>query len=320
MKITGRITALLLSIILLFTTAGAEGTVVPLDGSDQLLNALPLDDYTVCGPRPDPECYTELTYKDASIEVTCWHEWIDDGHVNAAHIKIADASQLRTALWENSLKRNHYVWHIADVNNAVVACGGEFLANKDNKNTYTIRMSNELRTRYGYTKRDGLIIDDKGDFHILHYFSKEGLQELTDSGIKVVNLFNFGPALVIDGEIPPELGKKKPLYPVGYTTALQPRTAIGQIGPLEYLMVVVDGRLKKCDTEDGTKKSSKGLNVATLGQYMLDHGCVQAYTLDGGGSAAMYFNNGIAKDGIFSVPAEKRGVTDIVYFATLVGN
>ena len=43
-----------------------------------------------------------------------------------------------------------------------------------------------------------------------------------------------------------------------------------------------------------------------------DYGCIQAYNLDGGGSAAMYYNGDI-----FTLN-RRRAVTDIVYFATLV--
>ena len=236
---------------------------------------------------------------------------MDDAYVSAVHVKVADASQLRTALTENSIKRNHYVWVTDAKNNAVVAIGGEFLYS--NPKTYTVRMGVTLRTR-GYKSRDTLITDQNGDFHIFIGYSDKQREEIEAQGYQIINLFNFGPALVIDGELKYHEGDTWK-YSVGYTKALQPRTAIGQIGPLEYLMVVVDGRNVRCPREDGTIKLAKGLNVVTLGQYMLDHGCVQAYTLDGGGSAAMYYHNDI-----FSVPNSKRGVTDIVYFATLVSS
>ena len=280
-----------------------------LDGSDTILTALPLD-YKVHGNAPAEADFTENGYSDASIQVTAWHEWVGNAYVSAARIRIADASQLRTALANDSMKRANYVWVTGAKNNAVVAVGGEFLGH--NEKTYTVRMGTTLRKK-GYASRDTLITDANGDFHIFVGYSNEQRQQLEDSGVQIVNLFNFGPALVIDGALKYHEGDTIK-YSIGYATSREPRTAIGQIGPLEYLVVVVDGRKVKCPTEDGGTKEAKGMNIIELGQYMLDQGCTQAYTLDGGGSAAMYFHGTT-----YSHPSAKRGVTDIVYFATLLG-
>ena len=48
---------------------------------------------------------------------------------------------------------------------------------------------------------------------------------------------------------------------------------------------------------------------------MLEQGCVQAYNLDGGNSALMYFHGQNYSNK--SVSAE-RSVSDIIYFATLI--
>ena len=115
----------------------------------------------------------------------------------------------------------------------------------------------------------------------------------------IVNVFNFGPALVIDGEL--QTMPEKYNYNID---GMEPRCAIGQLGELEYLLVVVDGR-----DADG----SKGCTVAELAQFMYDQGCTQAYNLDGGNSALMYFHGeNYSKK---SVSAE-RSVSDIIYFST----
>ena len=299
-----------------------EPTEAPALAAVSGLQPLPMDDYTAFGPAPDESCFTEgkhafsnentfdeSTYRDESIEVYAWREWRGDCCYNAARIRISDPSQLRTALAENKIWRNHYVWVTAQRNNAVVATGGEWL--DSNKNTYTVRMGVTLRKK-GYKTRDTLVTDQAGNFHLFKGYTHAQRQALEAEGIQIINLFNFGPALIIDGEVQYEEGTKWK-YPVGYTTALQPRTAIGQIGPLEYLMVVTDGRLARAPLPDGGVKLARGCNVATLAKYMQDYGCVQAYALDGGGSAAMYYHGDK-----FSHPIEKRGVTDIIYFATLV--
>ena len=50
-------------------------------------------------------------------------------------------------------------------------------------------------------------------------------------------IFSFGPALVTDGEVSVADGDE-----VARSMASNPRTAIGQIGPLHYAFVVTDGR------------------------------------------------------------------------------
>ena len=289
--------------------AASADTVASLDGS-VLLETLPMDDYTVHGQAPDPAAMTDSGYSDPSIQVEIHQEWIDGSHYNIAHIKIAHASQLRTALERNSLNKNNYVWNIAATNNAVVATGGEFL--NLNTGTYTIRMSQTLRTR-GKKGRDALFIDQYGNFHITKRFTKDTVTELEAQGLQIVNAFNFGPALVIDGEAVYEQCRGKNGYPLGAVNYPRPRTAFGQLGPLEYLMVVVDGKNVKVTNADGTVQRSPGVDIFALGEFMYKSGCTQAYALDGGASAVMYF----AKTGRYSTPNSRRAVTDIIYFASL---
>ena len=287
------------------------------------LQPLSMEDYTAYGPEPDEACYTEgkhiysnentfdeCTYSDKSIRVWTWREWRGDCCFNVARVKIADPSQLRTAMAQDLIYRNNYVWATAKAKNAVVASGGEWLSS--NGGTYTVRMGVTLRAK-GYRKRDVLVTDQNGDFHLFKGFFKEDLEKLEKDGFTLINVFNFGPAMIIDGELQYHEGDTWE-YVVGFTRSAQPRTGFGQIGPLEYLMVVTDGRNAPSPLPEGGTKRAKGCNVSTLAKYMYDYGCVQAYNLDGGGSAAMYFHGER-----FSNSTKKRAVTDIVYFATLTG-
>ena len=81
--------------------------------------------------------------------------------------------------------------------------------------------------------------------------------------------FSFGPGLIRSGEITVTEGSE-----VEQSMQSNPRTAIGQIGDLHYLLVVSDGR-----TEE-----SEGLTLLELAQVMEEYGCQTAYNLDGGGS------------------------------------
>ena len=84
-----------------------------------------------------------------------------------------------------------------------------------------------------------------------------------------------------------------------------PRTAIGMVEPLHYILVVSDGRTDE----------SEGLTLDELAEVMADYGCTQAYNLDGGGSSTMVFNGTVINNPTSSGRSEKeRSVSDIVYF------
>ena len=301
--------ALLLALLLLAPSAPAELGVQeeqPAEEAGAPIYALPMDDYTATGYEPDEACFTENGYKDASIEVTMSRDWFDESGFSIAYVRITDPSQLRTGLAGGFLKKTNYVSSIAKKHKAVVATGGEFLSK--NVSTYCVRMGVTLRKK-GYKSRDILITDENADLHIYKGFSTETLEAFRAEGHTVVNLFNFGPALVIDGE----LQSIDRHYTVGNVRYRAPRAAIGQLGPLEYVIVVVDGRNALATNENGTHHKSKGITMEVLAQYMADLHCIQAYALDGGGSAVMYFHGET-----FSTPSSKRSVDDIVYFATTV--
>ena len=112
-------------------------------------------------------------------------------------------------------------------------------------------------------------------------------------------IFSFGPALVTDGEVSVADGDE-----VARSMASNPRTAIGQIGPLHYAFVVTDGR-----TEE-----SAGLSLVQLADLMLDIGCETAYNLDGGGSSTMVFQGEVVNNPTTNGRTiTEREVSDIVY-------
>lgn len=241
--------------------------------------------------------YTEDGYQDETLTVTMERVWIGKAQYNVARVKIADASQLRIGLAAPfGKKKTNKISTIARDNHAVVAIGGDYYGNEEGG--YVVRMG-EVYRKKPLKSRDMLVTDSKGNFHILKNSDAAQLKELMSAEDSIVNVFNFGPALVIDGEL--QTMPEKYNYNID---GMEPRCAIGQLGELEYLLVVVDGR-----DADG----SKGCTVAELAQFMYDQGCTQAYNLDGGNSALMYFHGeNYSKK---SVGAE-RSVSDIIYFST----
>ena len=225
----------------------------------------------------------------------------DDSVYNVARVRIADASQLRTAVTPKN--RTNKISTIARDRNAVVAIGGDYYSH--GKKGYVVRMGEVIRSKNPYETLDMLLTDANGDFHIIRRkrvnesFTEE-LEALVTGETPIINVFNFGPALVIDGVLQ-EIPDNYEYNPKGK----EPRCAIGQTGPLEYLLVVVDGR----------RNGSKGVSMAQLAQFMADQGCVQAFNLDGGNSSLMVFHGENYSDKTFSA---ERSVSDIIYFATAV--
>ena len=94
---------------------------------------------------------------------------------------------------------------------------------------------NEVFRKKPSKQRDMLLVDNNGDFHIILQSDADELKALLSSDtLTFPNVFNFGPALVVDGnvcEIPDYYKNKYNVF------ADEPRCAIGQIGELEYLLV-----------------------------------------------------------------------------------
>ena len=123
-------------------------------------------------------------------------------------------------------------------------------------------------------------------------------QQLVNSG--VWQTFEFGPELVQSGQA---VAFSKDFDVISTSSSrLEPRTAIGQISPLHYLLIVVDGR------QDGY---SVGMTLPDLQQLFVRYGAQTAMNLDGGGSAEMWFQGSI-----LNKPAggQERYVSDIICF------
>ena len=243
-------------------------------------------------PAPKAEAFRSATeYQDESLHV--WIEDIerDDSVYHVAHVEIVDPSQLRTAVAGDT---NLPVSVMASAFNAVVAINGDSFSY--GKRGLIIRQGETLQ-KSNQTKYDLLLIDTAGDFHALRKPTKQSIAEALET-YDVVDCFAFGPVLVMDGEVQPINN--------GYGFSAQdhsPRTAVGQIGPLSYVLVVVDGRLD----------SSRGVTHKQLAKLMGELGCTVAYNLDGGGSSELYFG------GVYNTLSEgaERDVSDILYFTTL---
>ena len=266
-------------------------------GSAPAAAALPVD--TTPGLIPNPAGYTQTGYQDESISVTMESRESGDSMFHVAHVKIAHPSQLRTALaGPYGTKKTNKTSAMAKANNAVVAMNGDYYNNREGG--YIARQGETFRKKPS-SNLDMLVIDSKGDFHVLVKSDPAKLTALVkDQGNPIVQAFTFGPALIVDGTVMP----LPESYPFNIRRP-EPRAAIGQVGPLEYVMVVVDGR----------SDVSPGVTMEELAAFMAELGCTQAFNLDGGNSATMIFNNAYYSR---KTDNSERSVSDIIYFASAV--
>lgn len=205
-------------------------------------------------------------------------------------VKIKNQSQLNSAFAGDifSLNVKEKTSSIAKRNNAILAINGA--ACGFNTSGYVIRDG----ILYRGTDLDcaPLVIDKEGNFKIYEY-GKKTAEELLSLGAR--QTYDFGPDLIKDGNIV-EYGD------TWYKTDMQPRTAIGQKGPLEYVIIVVDGR----------STMSQGMSCYDLAIEFQRLGCNFAYNLDGGGSTTLYFNGEVINE-----PSDcngERNISDILYF------
>jgi len=242
-----------------------------------------------------------LTYNDDTISVRYWMERISRSNVHFAEIKVAHHTQLRTAYagGEFGSSQKYMPKVIAQQVNAVIAINGDYCGYR------TGGILVRQNTLYRNTARgwDTLLIDSKGDFHIM----KD--RDIHSSGImdeyEIVNTLVFGPSLVVDGEVN-ILNLDSGCGDI-WNMKYSPRTAVGQLGTLHYLFCCVEGR----------SDDSVGVKTPRLAEIMHEKGCVQAYNLDGGQSTTMIFNGEAMNEPLWG---SQRVVTDILYCATAIPN
>lgn len=238
---------------------------------------------------------TDFSYHDDNIQIT-----IDTVKENgvvfyAVDIKLTDVRYLKSAFAEDTYGKNinEAASSIAERHNALLAINGDFYGFRDRG----------LIVRNGVFYRDfprkapdnrTLLIDDKGLFSFVTEGDVVGSQ-LVEKGI--VQSYSFGPVLVDNGQVQ--------TIATNFSKTLNPRTAIGMIEPLHYLIIVVDGRTS----------ASKGMRLETLAAEFVKRGAVLAYNLDGGGSSTLWFNGVVINNPTFDGKwIGEREVSDILYF------
>lgn len=272
---------------------------------------IPLDITEGGAPVPIHTYSAEVTvYEDPTIRVE-YHRATDKKQWGAIYyytdIVIRDPSQIRTAFATRSAVFNPNARlearGIAKPYNAILAINGDFFAGFAG-NGYVLRQGEVYRDTVE-TRLDLLLIDEDGDFHILT--ASEDLAEVDKTqidGKKVINALQFGPALIVDGQLVPDeiLNDRNRSPKEALPDRLNQRMCVMQIDKLHYMTLC-------CAYYGMTVPNFRDL------AYWISGGKAQnAFTLDGGNSSQMIFL-GRKKNNV-QPEAERRPVTDILYFAS----
>lgn len=240
---------------------------------------------------------TDNTYKDENMKISIETVRKYNSTIYIADIQINDPSLLKTALAANTFGRNikESTSKIAETQNAIFAINGDYYGFRNNG--YVVRNGTVYRaTSRTTTSDEDLVIDKNSNFSII-FENKTALESLNSSDLYQV--LSFGPALIIDSEISVDSSSE-----VAQSKNSNPRTAIGQVSSLHYIVIVSDGRTSE----------STGLSLLELASEFKERGCTTAYNLDGGGSSTMYFNGKVINNPTDGRSAGEREVSDIVYF------
>ncbi|MDR0326563.1 MAG: phosphodiester glycosidase family protein [Oscillospiraceae bacterium] len=233
------------------------------------------------------------TYVDDNIELTIEQFEGEGGSFFVAEVKLSSVNYLRTALHKGQLGKNITAptSEIAEDNNALFAISGDYAGY--NERGVIARNGQILRVapREG---QYGLVVDIYGDFLMIPEI------ELTEEKLREVNAlhcFSLGPTLVVDGEINISVSN--------VSVKRNPRTAIGQKGPLHYIFIVTNGR---------SNEIRSGMLFPELAEELLKRGCTMAYNLDGGGTSTIWYDGEVINTpSTNGVDLKERNISDIVY-------
>ncbi|MBQ9263633.1 MAG: phosphodiester glycosidase family protein [Clostridia bacterium] len=248
------------------------------------------------------------SYEDPTISVT-----IETGRTKGnmgcdywiATIKIQDPSQLRTAS-KSGFDRSDHVkgTTLAKRMNAVLAINGDYYSYT--AKPFVLRQG-QMFVNLLDGERDILLIDEDGDFHGLKLPQKEDITGVEAEGEtvyeiegkRIINAFNFGPILVLDGKVYEKMALRADMA----AKDRKQRMAIAQSGPLEY----------KCICCGPPARGSYGMTLMDFAKLVAKQNVQIAYNLDGGDSTMMIFNGKKIND---KKNKSTRDIVDIIYFAS----
>ena len=263
-----------------------------LDGQDVIFN-------------PSVEFYWDSDircYCDETILAICWKEKINDRVCSFVEVKLADGSQIRRKLVNDTFGSNEkaVASELSRSANAVIAMNADYYKYRD----LGVCVYQGQLCRYE-TSCDVLFIDANGDFRMLRASelgSREDVEQyITDNNIQFS--MSFGPILVRDGELLQLTGSYA--GGIGEMYEQYSRSGIGQYDKLHYLIATVN------HSQDGTPRAT----VNQFAEIIYGKGVQNAYNFDGGQTSEVLINNERYN---YVDWDNEREVSDILYFATAI--
>jgi exopolysaccharide biosynthesis protein len=238
--------------------------------------------------------YTDNSYTDENMSITITKSYVYDTQVYIVDIVLSDVSQLKTAFADDTYGRNikQTTSEMATNNGAILAINGDYYGFRNDG--YVIRDGVLYRDTSG--DNEDLAIMSDGSFQIAEESDTSASSLLEEGALQVLS---FGPALINNGSVVVDENTE-----VSKAMTSNPRTAIGMISPLHYVIIVSDGRTSE----------SAGLTLYQLAGLFQEQGCTVAYNLDGGGSTTLWFNGEVINNPTDGKSDGEREVSDIVYF------
>ena len=214
-------------------------------------------------------------------------------------IKLSSVEALKTALASGdklTSNKTAKVAELASAKNAILAINGDGGGQSRRTTGYVVRNGVTYRStaRSSSGDTESLVIYGNGSMSII-----DERTTALDSISNKWHVFSFGPSLINNGVI--SVTKNQEIS--GQSMADNPRTAIGMVEPLHYVIIVGNGRTS----------SSKGLTLYQLAQALAYEGCTVGYNLDGGGSSTLWFNGKVINYPTTNGKYSERAVSDIVY-------
>lgn len=267
---------------------------------EEILSATPAPEATA-SPESEFKHYEpgELTYHTDKMSVSIEQKQKDGMTYFVCDVQLTNVSQFKTAFAGDDFRSGIYeaVSDIADRYSPVIAINADFC--RYHREGVIIRNGELLRAQ-NIKKHHLLIVDKDGNLSALtDRTGKQGLVANSLEQDETWQTFEFGPVLVENGEA---VELPKSFYVNCNEGYDNPRTAIGQKGPLHYVIIVVDGRREGYST---------GASIPQVQQLFLDEGVDFAFNLDGGGSTTLYFLGEV-----INMPSggKERSVSDIIMF------
>jgi len=269
-----------------------------LESPTEVSEEAPVETEAEAEVEAEPQTETvisDTSYEDENIKISIETVRKYKSTLYVADIQISDPTYLKTALANQTYGRNITATtsDMAEENNAIFAINGDFYGFRDSG--YVLRNGVAYRDTARSGDNDALVIDKDGNLSVVTE-GEVSLDSLAEQ--EAWQVLSFGPALVEDGLIMVDSSTE-----VGKAMVSNPRTAIGQVSELHYIVIVSDGRTRE----------SEGLSLLQLAQELQERGCTLAYNLDGGGSSTMYFNGEVVNKPTSGRSIAERKVSDIVY-------